>query len=100
MDLIQTKDIFRAAYHITRKDYLFSISFNEDCEKVFTIKGNNLLVEDLDYSTGRALIDPLVFEKSYCFLNDVKERNLPPFHIFGTLEKDSGGELEMQGGME
>ena len=99
MDRIHTKDIFRAAYHITRENRLFAISFNEEGEKEFIIKGIKLYSEDLKYCTGQALINPLVFEKSYRFLEDINRQNLPPFQAFGLLGKNLNIDFEIEDGI-
>ncbi len=97
MDRIQTSDIFRAAYHITREDRLFAVSITNEDEKEFIIKGENLYSEDWKYRAGQAIINPLVFEKSIRLLEEMNKKNLSPFQTFGFLRCYRNHECETDG---
>ncbi len=71
MDIIITKDIFRIAYHLSLGMRTLTTTFDPDGEKSFIVKGKTLFPDDLKYRLGQALVNPLIFEKSYRYVKEV-----------------------------
>ena len=70
MDRIETNNVFRVAYHLTRPAKDVSLSIDDKGEKRFIVEGDALYLDDLNYHAGKALVNPLVFERLCRYLDD------------------------------
>ena len=70
MDRIKTNNAFQVAYHLSRSDRPVSLSLGENGEKRFIIEGETLYQDDLRYHAGKALVNPLVFENLFRYLEN------------------------------
>ena len=68
MDRIETNNVFRAAYLLTRPDKDVSLSLVDKGEKRFIVEGDTLFIDDLKYHCGKASVNPLVFERMCRYL--------------------------------
>ncbi len=75
---LETTDIFRGAYFITKGGRLSEVHLSEDNRQIvsFRIIGENLSDLDEAYRTGKATVDPLQLRESLNHLRDILFRTL------------------------
>ena len=76
--ILETTDIFRGAYFITKGGRLSGAYLSEEKRRVvsFRITGDNLAKLDEAYRTGKATVDPLQLRESLNHLRDILFRTL------------------------
>ncbi len=82
MEEIRTKDIFRSAYLLCVGGHLRTTKLVNGKSVIFFIEGDGLTLEDQQYRTGQATVNPLQLREALNLLRDViferkasKERN-------------------------
>jgi hypothetical protein len=70
---LETTDIFRGAFFLTKGGKLSDVHLSEDHRQIvsFRIIGENLTELDEAYRSGRATVDPLQLRESLNHLRDV-----------------------------
>lgn len=81
---LETTDIFRGAFFLCNGASLSEVKFNGDNHRIvsFLIEGDEIDRLDLDYRSGQALVNPLVFRETLNQLRDI---------LFNTLREKNGG---------
>ncbi len=71
--IVETTDIFRGAFFLTKGGRLSDVHLSEDHKQIvsFRIVGENLSELDEAYRSGRATVDPLQLRESLNHLRDV-----------------------------
>ena len=74
----ETTDIFRGAFFLSKGGRLSEVHISEDNRQIvsFRIIGEDLLILDEAYRTGKATVDPLQLRESLNHLRDVLFRTL------------------------
>lgn len=75
---VETTDIFRGAFFLSKGGKLFEVHLSEDNRQIvsFRITGENLTDLDEAYRAGKATVDPMQLRESLNHLRDVLFRTL------------------------
>ena len=67
---VETGDLFKGAYLLCKGSQLKETRLHGKREIVFIIEGGEVQNEDLNYCTGKAFVNPLLFKETLNFLRD------------------------------
>lgn len=81
---LETTDIFRGAFFLCNGARLSEVRLNRDNNRIvsFLIEGDEIDRLDLDYRSGQALVNPLLFRETLNQLRDI---------LFNTLREKNRG---------
>ncbi len=71
MNQLETNDLFKGAYFLSRSCELKETRLLGNDRVVFVIEGRNLIDEENRYRSGNALVDPLHLRENLNFLRDI-----------------------------
>lgn len=73
---VETGDVFRAAYLVSRGGRVVKATLQVGDHVVLTVKGEDLDHEDLRYRTGEGLVEPLRLKENLNRLRDLVKTTL------------------------
>ena len=76
MNRIETNDLFKGAYLLSRSFRLKETLFIDNHQVRFVIEGDDIKAEDLRYHTGQALVDPLRLKECLRVLREILTQTL------------------------
>jgi hypothetical protein len=74
--ILETNDLFKGAYLLSRSYRLRETRFVEGHQVRFVLEGENIADEDLRYHTGQALVDPLRLKECVRILREILNQTL------------------------
>ena len=71
--MLETTDLFKAAFYLCMGGVLSTIRFNDNGKQVasFLFSGPDLYKHDSDYISGRAQVNPVQFREAFNRLRDI-----------------------------
>lgn len=71
MEEIETGDLFKGAYLLCRGGRLLRTALSGRDHVVFVIEGEGMVVEDVRFRTGAAMVNPLQLRETLNYLRDM-----------------------------